>query len=125
MQTSPFAGRWIADVERSTRHPANQFQRAVIEFTVADNTVTVRHGYLDESGERQHAESQIQIDGQARTAENGYALKAEWRGPRSFETVATTGGQVVGHGKYEISEDGNTMTITGPEQTIVLGKHAK
>src|ERR1041384_8186174 len=28
---SPFAGRWIADVSRSTRHPGNQSQRAVSE----------------------------------------------------------------------------------------------
>lgn len=125
MKTSPFAGRWIADVERSTRHPAIQSQRAVIEFAVADDILTLRHGYVDESGDRQSGESRIQVDGKARTAENGYALKAEWRGPRSFETVATKDGQIVGHGKYEISEDGSTMTITGPEQTIVLGKHSK
>ncbi len=125
MKTSPFAGRWMADAERSTRHPANQPQRAVIEFAVADDIVTVRHGYVDASGERQDDESRIQVDGKARTAENGYALKAEWRGPRSFETVATKDGQVVGHGKYEISEDGSTITITGPEHTIVLGKHPK
>jgi hypothetical protein len=125
MQTSPFAGRWVADLERSARHPANQFQRAVIEFSVADNIVTLRHGYIDESGERQSGESQIQVDGKARTAENGYTVKAEWAGARAFETVATKDGQIVGQGKYEISEDGGTMTITGPEQTIILGKQRK
>jgi len=126
MQTSPFTGRWIADVERSTRHPANQFQRAVMEFSVADDhTVTIRHGYVDESGERQHGESRIQVDGKERTGDNGYSLKATWRTPRVLETVAAKDGKVVGHGTYEISEDGETMTITGPEQTIVLGKHPK
>jgi len=122
MKASPFTGRWIADIERSTRHPANQFQRAVMEFSVADDTVTIRHGYVDEAGERQHGESRIEVDGKERTADNGYSLKASWRSPRVLETVATKDGQVVGHGTYEISEDGSTMTITGPEQTLVLGK---
>ena len=29
-----FTGRWIADVARSIRHPANQFQRAALDITV-------------------------------------------------------------------------------------------
>ncbi len=93
-----------------------------MEFSVADDMLTIRPGSVHESGERQHGESRIQVDGKERTGDNGYGLKASWRTPRVLETVATKDGKVVGHGTYEISEDGHTMTITGPEQTIVLGK---
>src|SRR5688572_21593963 len=37
----PFAGRWIANVARSRRHPANMFQRAVLEFAVDGNSVNI------------------------------------------------------------------------------------
>ena len=46
----PFVGRWIANVARSKRHPANMFQRAIIEFAVSGNTVNVDDEFVDESG---------------------------------------------------------------------------
>jgi hypothetical protein len=118
--TSPFVGRWIADVSRSTRHPANQFQRAVINFVVTGDTVTITHGFVDESGRRQHSENAIQVDGREHMADNGYGVTAEWRGSHILETVATRNGEVVGRGTYEISADGSTLTISAPEQVIVL-----
>jgi len=51
---------------------------------------------------------------------NGYAIKASWRGPTAFETVATKDAEVVGTGRYELSPDGASMTITGPAQHLVL-----
>ena len=38
---SPFIGVWRADVARSTRHPANQFQQATLQFVVSGDTITV------------------------------------------------------------------------------------
>jgi len=52
--------------------------------------------------------------------ENGYVLTAAWRTPHMLETIATKGGERVGSGQYEVSLDGLTLTITGPEQVIVL-----
>jgi hypothetical protein len=119
---SPFTGRWVADITRSTRHPANQFQRAVMDFSVADDTVRITHGYIDESGRREHGAITVQADGRERVGDNGYGLTATWRGANLFETVATKDGEVVGRGSYEVSADGGTLTIVGPEQVIALTK---
>jgi hypothetical protein len=119
---SPFAGRWVADVPRSTRHPANQFQRAVIDFAVAGDLVTITSGFIDESGRREHGTNVIQVDGRERITENGYGFSAAWHGSHVLETVATKNGEIVGQGTYAVSADGTTLTITAPDQLIVLSK---
>jgi len=115
-----FTGRWIADVARSIRHPANQFQRAVLDITVTGNRVRIAHGYVDAEGRREHGVAEIDVDGTEHVGENGYVLTAAWRTPHMLETIATKGGERVGSGQYEVSLDGLTLTITGPEQVIVL-----
>ena len=119
---NPFIGRWVADIARSTRHPANQFQRAVIDLSVSDDTVRITHGYVDESGRREYGAVTVQADGRERLGDNGYGLTATWRGVNVLETVATKDGLVVGRGMYTVSADGGTLTIVGPEQVIVLAK---
>ena len=121
---SPFDGRWIANVARSQRHPAQQFRSAAIDFAVDDGLVTMSHEMVDESGRPQESEMTIEADGVEHVAPNGYSLTATWRGQRVLDTVATKDGQVVGRGTYEVSPDGSTLTITGPEQVIVLEKSA-
>ena len=117
---SPFAGRWVADIGRSTRHPANQFQRAVMDFSVADDSVRITHGYIDDAGRREHGAVTVHADGRERVGDNGYGLTAIWRSPNLLETEATKDGEVVGRGSYEVSADGTMLTIVGPEQMIVL-----
>ena len=38
---NPFVGKWIANLSKSKRHPANQFQSGTIEFSVDGDTVTI------------------------------------------------------------------------------------
>ena len=120
--SSPFNGRWVADLSRSVRHPANQFSRATMEFAVAGDRVTIRYGYVDESGDRQHGKTTIDVDGHERTMENGYVFSARWRGTRRIETRATRNGEDAGHGSYEVSEDGASLIVVGPEQHLVLSR---
>lgn len=117
---SPFVGRWVADVGQSVRHPANQFERAVLDIQVTGNAVRIAHGYVDESGRREHGVSEFDVDGTDHVTGNGYVLTASWSGPRAFETIARKDGEIAGHGRYEVSPDGRSMTITGPEQRLVL-----
>jgi hypothetical protein len=119
---SPIAGRWLADVARSKRHPANQFQRATIEFRVSDDRVLVTNEVVDEAGKLVRGQHTLQADGVEHPFTNGYALTASWRGPRTLETVATQHGQVVGRGSYTVSEDGQHLTITDENQVIVLDR---
>ena len=119
---SPFTGRWIADVTRSKRHPANQFRRATIVFAVRGNSVEVNNNVLDEAGKVVRGRHTFQADGVEYPFTNGHALTASWRGPRMLETVATQHGKVVGRGTYTVSEDGRTLTITDENQEIVLDR---
>ena len=119
---SPFAGRWVADVARSKRHPANQFQRATIEFRVSGNRVLVTNDVVDEAGKVVHGQHTLQVDGLEHAFTNGHVLTASWRGLRTLETVATQHGQVVGRGTYTVSDDGRNLTITDENQMIVLDR---
>ena len=75
-------------------------------------------GLTDENG----CKERTLLDGQSHIAANGYVLTARWRGPHILETEARKDGPVIGWGKYEISEDGQTLTISGDQQVIVLDR---
>ncbi len=117
---SPFAGRWVANLERSKRHPSNLFRRAYIDISVERDVLTLTHAYIDESGRAEHGENELQVDGEVHDRANGYAVRAAWNGTHAFETTATKDGVVVGEGRYEVSEDESTLTITGPDQLLGL-----
>lgn len=118
----PFVGQWTANLSKSCRHPSNQFQSATLQFTVAGDVVTIRDVVVDEAGHENQGQNTILADGNEHPSENGngYILKANWRGAQILETVATKGGEVVGWGTYAVSDDGQTLTISGDEQVIVL-----
>ena len=121
-QLSPFAGKWKANLSKSKRHPANQFQSATIDFTVEGNVVTITDLVIDESGHAVTGKNTLLVDSVEHAAENGsgYVMTARWNGARIIETEAKKDGQVAGWGKYEVSDDGQTLTISGDEQLIVL-----
>jgi hypothetical protein len=124
-QANPFVGTWTANLSKSRRHPGNQFQSATLQFSVTGNTVTISDIVVDASGREEHGENTILADGKEHASEerNGYVLMASWRGSHVLETVAQKDGQVVGWGKYEVSDDGKTLTISGDEQMIVLDRN--
>jgi hypothetical protein len=118
----PLAGRWIADVARSTRHPANLFRRATVEFRVDENTVNVQQEFVDEANRVVRNHMAIVADGAPHAVSHGYILTARWRGAHALDTVATKNGEVVGAGRYEVSPDGRRLTIIAADQTIVLDR---
>ena len=77
---------------------------------------------VDESGRQHRGKNTILVDGQNHTPENGDVLIARWHGSHVLETEAKKNGQRVGWGRCEISEDGQTLTISGDEQSIVLDR---
>ena len=124
-KTNPFVGKWTVDLSKSKRHPANQFKSATLEFTVEGNKVSIIDVVIDESGHEVTGKNTILVDGNEHSSENGsgYVLVAKWIGPRVIETLAKKNGQAAGWGKYEISDDGKTLTISGDEQMIVLHRN--
>lgn len=118
----PLAGRWIANLQLSIRHPANPFQRATIVFAINGAQVDIADEFVDEAGGVLRNRHAIVADGVAHEMANGYVLTASWRGGHVLETVATKDGAVVGRGTYEVSADGRRLTITAADQVIVLDR---
>ena len=120
----PIVGRWIANVAQSKRHPANLFQRAIIEFSVNGNTVDIADEFVDESGRVERGHNTIVADGVEHPTPNGYVITAAWRGTTALETVATKDGEVVGRGNYIVSADGRNLTISAGngDHVIVLDR---
>lgn len=120
---SPLAGRWIADVTRSKRHPANQFRAATIVFAVSGNTVLIDDEFVDDAGRTVRGHHTIEADGAARRTDNGFLIRATWLARNDLETVATKNGEEVGRGRYTVSEDGRNLTIvSNGDQVIVLDR---
>jgi hypothetical protein len=122
----PLACRWVADVAQSKRHPANQFQRAIINFAVNGNTVKIDDEFVDEAGAVIRNHNTIAADGAAHPTPNGFVVIATWHGRHALDTVATKNGEVVGRGQYAVSPDGRRLTISANEgdQVIVLDRAA-
>ena len=93
-----------------------------MEFAVSGDTVTITDVVVDASGHEEQGKNTILVDGNEHASDerNGYVLMARWHGPHVLETEAKKDGQIVGWGKYEVSEDGKTLTISGDEQKIVF-----
>lgn len=120
----PLVGRWQANVSKSTRHPANEFRSATIEFAVSGDDVDITDVVVDEAGREERHVNSIRADGIERAPENGngYSLRAMWRNPRVLETVAWKNGEVAGTATYAVSDDGRTLTITADQMSIVLDR---
>jgi hypothetical protein len=110
----------VADVARSSRHPSNPFQRATIRIDVTGDSVSFTDVVVDEAGNELRSTNEVQADGIERENANGYAVQARWLGERVLATTARKDGVVVGEGTYEVSADGATLTVTSPEQRILL-----
>ena len=113
-ERNPFVGVWTADVSRSKRHPANEFQRATLRFAVDGDTVTITDVVVNAAGQEERGTNTILVDGVERRSGRGdrYALVALWHGPRIIETIAREDGVIVGRGTYEVSADGRTLTLS-------------
>ena len=116
------AGTWIANLAKSVQHPANPFQSATLEFTVAGDAVTIAQVFVDAAGQQVGGRMTIRADGREHPSEygNGHALIARWIGSHILEAVDVKDGQILGRGTYEVSGDGKTLTVSTNEQRIVL-----
>jgi hypothetical protein len=117
-----FVGAWAADLARSRRHPANQFQRATIVFDLDGDDLRMSDVVVDENGREERHVNTIRADGGARVVEppRRYTVRASWRDPYTLETVGLKDGHVIGGATYAVSPDGATLTIAADQQLIVL-----
>lgn len=117
---SPFTGTWEADMARSQRHAAHQFQRATLHLSAQGDTVTIAHDYVDDRGARAHGTNTLQVDGVEHAFPFGYSMTAAWRDRRTIDLVTTQHGGTPLRARYQVSADGSTMTVATGEQRLVF-----
>jgi hypothetical protein len=111
---SRFAGTWKVNLEKSKRHPANQFRAATLELSVRGNVVTIAQSLVGESGQEERDRTALHVDGLEHVSDDrpGFSVVASWRGSHVLHVIARKDGEVVGVGTYEVSADGRELTIT-------------
>lgn len=123
---SPLSGAWIADVARSRRHPANPFRSATLQIEVDGDAVRFTDAVVDEHGREERSTHTVSADGLERDTGNGYVLVANWITPHVLATTVQKDGAVVARARYEVSADGQTLTVgdaTG-DQLLVLNRRS-
>jgi hypothetical protein len=130
----PLNGTWQANIEKSTRHHNHQFSSASMTFIVGADDVRMTYEGINASGKPEKSEQVFLVDGQP----HGHPLAPDILitnslGPRGLETSAFKNGARMGHGSYDVSEDGRTLTATVAgvdgggkafEQVIVFDRQA-
>ena len=119
---SPFVGTWRANLEQSTRHPANQFQRATLEFSVEGDTVTIVHDAVDESGRADRGVNTLKVDGAETPFDFGHRGTVRLVNPHRIELKTTVAGLDARVAEYEVSPDGHRLTVTTPHQHLVFDR---
>lgn len=121
LDTPALAGGWIANVAKSTRHPANPFRSARVHFTIAGDSIDIVDEFVDESGKAVRGRNHVDADGVERDGGNGYTLSAAWIA-NGLQAVAKKDGEVIGRTTYAVSADGRSLTISDDsgDQRIVL-----
>jgi hypothetical protein len=115
-----FSREWRANVDRSQRHPLNQYQAAALRFEVAGDVVTVEDLVIDDAGRPERTRNVLYVDGQARHTEHGYVVTSRWRGARALQVHVSKDGEPEGELSYEVSEDGKTLKVTTGEQVGIF-----
>jgi hypothetical protein len=110
------AGVWKANVPESTPHPDNSFRSATLEFAVDGDLVTITDVVIDASGREERCRNMLHADGVERAYEHGYVVAARWLSERTLEATVTKQSALEGRVTYEVSTDGNTLTLTAGEQ---------
>ncbi len=106
-------GTWIANLEQSRRDPNHQFHCATIRFEVAGEVVSLTYGGVNASGRHEQGRQALTADGREHPlAEAPGMVAVSTIGPRVLHTVGTKDDAVMGRAKYEVSDDGTTMTAT-------------
>jgi hypothetical protein len=111
-EDSPFSGTWVANIEKSRRHPNHQFQSATMKFVVVGNTVTLSHGGVNAAGQQESGTVVLQADGMEHPVPEHpeVTVVTRWVGPRVLQTIGKSAGAQVGEQSYEVSADGKTLT---------------
>jgi hypothetical protein len=111
---NPFNGTWIANISKSQRHANHQFHSAKLHFEVSDDNVSLRHEGINAEGKYESGTTTLSADGKEHDSSEAPGIKilTQFVGDHLIDSKAFKDGQLVGHGTYEVSKDGSTLTAT-------------
>ena len=108
-----FAGCWTANLANSTRHPGNLFQSASLAIESMGDTLTIVDRFVLESGDPHEGKNVMRVDGREHPTDGaGNRFSAILAGPRVIEVVGVHAAGDGGCLRYEVSEDGRTLTVS-------------
>jgi hypothetical protein len=124
--TSPFTGRWSADLSQSRLDPKLPLKGAEITITVTGNVITLASSLVMPSGETIQERETFRADGTetAATWIPGVVHVANWVGSHVLALISKKGNQNIALITYEVSADGQTLTArtSGPTEQVVRFK---
>jgi hypothetical protein len=112
---NPFAGNWIANIEKSHRHANHQFQSATLTFEITADLVSLTHAGVNMSGKHESGNTVLRADGQEYPVSPqapGVVAVTQFVDARTLLTEALKDGRSLGRATYAVSEDGLTLTAT-------------
>jgi hypothetical protein len=109
---NPFIGTWKANLSKSKQHPNHRFESATLHFEVSNDIVLLTYAGVNAAGEQESGTTKLHPDGKEHTIAEarGVVEVTKWVGSHTLETVAKKDGKVVGQSRYEVSNDGKTLT---------------
>jgi hypothetical protein len=112
--TSPLAGTWVANLEKSRRHVNHQFHSATLTFEMSGDQVTMTHAGINASGKHESGTTVLSVDGQEHPVPQapGIVVVTTMEGANVLVSEARKDGASVGRGTYAVSADGRTLTAT-------------
>jgi hypothetical protein len=120
--THAIAGKWKLNPQRSTRNTDLPVRDARLDITVAGDTVTIRDVTVTEAGERHRAENTLHADGRESTGAHGYSVRANWISARTLEWSVKQHGNDIAAGRYEVSEDGQSLAATAGNRRFIFDR---
>jgi hypothetical protein len=109
----PFTGKWIANLAKSQRHANHLFESATLHFERVGDAIALTQAGVNMSGKHESSTLTLHPDGEEHPVSAqapGVVVVTKWVGSRMLDMLATKDGAVLGHGTYEVSSDGNTLT---------------
>mgnify|MGYP004147520111 CR=1 FL=1 len=107
-------GAWTANLSKSERDANHQFAGATMRFEVDGEALLLVLTGVNAAGNVVSSTTTYYPNGREYPVEQvpGTVSITEWVGPRTLDTKAKKGDELVGHGTYEVSVDGQMLTAT-------------
>jgi hypothetical protein len=108
-----FTFTWIANVEKSQRHPNHLFTSATLRFQRDGDALSLIQSGINMSGKHESSTLTLHPDGQEHPVSPqapGVVVITKFLTPRLLETRGLKDGVELGYGTYEVSSDGARLT---------------